>query len=67
MVEDLRFTQDVIRLRWRSLPHVATTCASSTRIMTTALIAFHGWIEDEGPDVIVVVASFAESTWYKYQ
>jgi 1,4-alpha-glucan branching enzyme len=66
MRDHLRFTKDLIRLR-RDLPalrgdHVrAFFCSDRDRV-----IAWHRWREGSGDDVIVV-ASFAETTWSGYE
>jgi 1,4-alpha-glucan branching enzyme len=66
MVDHLRFTQDVIRLRWRQ----PALRGESVRVFHVhngnRVIAFHRWLEGAGRDVIIV-ASLAESTWYDYQ
>jgi len=64
MVNQLRFTQDLIRLRW-SYPALrgdnvnAFYCDNHDRV-----IAFHRWLET-GEDVIVA-ATLSENTWYDY-
>jgi 1,4-alpha-glucan branching enzyme len=66
MVNHLRFTQDVIRLRWRQ-PALRTDNVRAFHVHdANRVIAFHRWIEGQGRDVIVV-ATLAESTWYGYQ
>ena len=66
MRDHLRFTKDLIRLR-RDLPALrgdnvrAFFCSDHDRV-----IAWHRWREGTGDDVIVV-ASFAETTWTGYQ
>lgn len=66
MRDHLRFTTDLIRLR-RDQPalrgdHVrAFFCSDHDRV-----IAYHRWREGTGDDVIVV-ASFAETTWRGYE
>jgi 1,4-alpha-glucan branching enzyme len=65
MRDHLRFSQDLIHLR-RELPALrsdnvrAFYCSDRDRV-----IAFHRWREQTGDDVIVV-ASFAETTWTGY-
>jgi len=66
MVDQLRFTQDAVRVR----------CAQPARrgeglnvcYMSDAdrVVAFHRWVEGEGKDV-VVVASLREETWWGYE
>jgi 1,4-alpha-glucan branching enzyme len=64
--DHLRFTKDLIRLR-RDLPALrgdnvrAFYCSDHDRV-----IAFQRWREGSGDDVIVV-ASFAETTWRGYE
>jgi 1,4-alpha-glucan branching enzyme len=65
MRDHLRFSQDVIRLRrdlsaLRSDNVRAFYCSDRDRV-----IAYHRWREQTGDDVIVV-ASFAETTWTGY-
>jgi 1,4-alpha-glucan branching enzyme len=66
MRDHLRFTTDLIRLR-RALPALPGDnvrvfyCSDHDRV-----IAYHRWREATGDDVIVV-ASFAETTWTGYQ
>jgi 1,4-alpha-glucan branching enzyme len=65
MRDHLRFTKDLIRLR-RELPALRGDnvrvffCSDHDRV-----IAYHRWREGTGDDVIVV-ASFAETTWTGY-
>jgi len=65
MRDHLKFIQDLIRVRR------AIRALTSDRIRVfhvnndNRVIAFHRWVDDVGEDV-VVVASFAESTWYSY-
>jgi len=64
-IDHLRFTQDLIRLR-ANQPALRGDnlnpfyCSDHDRVL-----AFHRWLEGIGHDVIVV-ASFAESTWWSY-
>ena len=66
MRDHLQFTKDLIRLR-RDLPALrgdnvrAFFCSDHDRV-----IAYHRWREGSGDDVIVV-ASFAETTWTGYE
>ncbi len=66
MRDHLRFSEDLIRLR-RDLPALRSDNVrafySSDR---DRVIAFHRWREQTGDDVIVV-ASFAETTWSGYR
>jgi 1,4-alpha-glucan branching enzyme len=65
MVDHLRFTQDVIHLRWAQ----PALRGDAIRVFhlhdQNRVIAFHRWLEQAGRDVIVV-ASLNESTWYGY-
>jgi 1,4-alpha-glucan branching enzyme len=66
MIDHLRFTQDVIRLRWRQ-PALRGEAVCVFHVHNdNRVIAFHRWLEGAGRDVIVV-ASLAETTWYGYQ
>jgi 1,4-alpha-glucan branching enzyme len=65
MVDSLRFTQDLIKLRWQ---HAALRGASVNVFHihnVNRVIAFHRWIEGEGRDV-VVVGTLREETWHGY-
>jgi len=65
MVNHLRFTQDLIRLRWN---HEALRGDNVNPFHVSngnRVIAYHRWLEGTGQDV-VVVATLAESTWYNY-
>jgi len=65
MRDHLRFTQDLIRLRWNQ-PALRSDCVSVFHVDgQTRVIAFHRWLEGQGKDVIVV-ATLAETTWYNY-
>jgi 1,4-alpha-glucan branching enzyme len=65
MVNHLRFTQDLIRLRWNQ-PALRGDNVNAFHIHDlNRVIAFHRWLEGTGQDVIVV-ATLAESTWYDY-
>jgi 1,4-alpha-glucan branching enzyme len=65
MVDYLRFTQELIRLRWRQ----PALRSDSIRVFhvhnQNRVIAFHRWLEGEGRDVIVV-ASLQETTYRNY-
>jgi 1,4-alpha-glucan branching enzyme len=64
-VNHLRFTQDLIRLRW-SCPALRGDNVNPFHVHDqNRLIAFHRWLEGTGQDVIVV-ATLAEDTWYNY-
>jgi len=64
MVNHLRFTQDLIRLRW-AYPALREDNVNPFHVHNqNRVIAFHRWL-DSGGDVIVV-ATLAEDTWYNY-
>lgn len=65
MADHLRFTQELIRLRWEqpALRGDSVRCFHVHNM--NRVIAFHRWIEGQGRDVIVV-ASLNESTWWSY-
>jgi 1,4-alpha-glucan branching enzyme len=65
MVDHLRFTQDLIRLRWNQ-PALRGEEVNPFHVHDeNRVIAFHRWLDGTGNDVIVV-ATLAESTWYNY-
>jgi len=65
MVNHLRFTQDLIRLRW-NYPALRGENVHPFHVHDqNRVIAFHRWLEGAGEDVIVV-ATLAENTWYDY-
>jgi 1,4-alpha-glucan branching enzyme len=65
MVNHLRFAQDLIRLRW-SHPALRGENVRPFHVHNqNRVIAFHRWLEGAGQDVIVV-ATLAETTWYRY-
>jgi 1,4-alpha-glucan branching enzyme len=66
MVNHLRFTQDLIRLRWRQPAMRGDNVRAFHVHDANRVIAFHRWLEVSGRDAIVV-ATLAESTWYGYQ
>ena len=64
-VNHLRFTQDLIRLRW-SYPALRGDNANAFHVDDiNRVLAFHRWLEGTGSDIIVV-STLAEATWYKY-
>jgi 1,4-alpha-glucan branching enzyme len=66
MVDHLRFTQDLIRLRW-AYPALRGDNVNPFHVNNqNRVIAFHRWLNWTGQDVIVV-ATLAESTWYGYR
>ena len=65
MVDHLRFTQDLIRLRWNQ-PALRGERVNPFHVHNqNRVIAFHRWLDGAGNDVIVV-ATLAETTWYGY-
>lgn len=65
MVNHLRFTQDLIRLRWNQ-PALRGDNVNAFHVSNSnRVIAFHRWLEGSGQDV-VVVATLAETNWYSY-
>ena len=65
MVNHLRFTQDLIWLRWNQ-PALRGDNVNPFHVHNqNRVIAFHRWLEGEGRDV-VVVATLSEATWYNY-
>jgi 1,4-alpha-glucan branching enzyme len=65
MVDHLRFTQDVVRLRWNQ-PALRGENVNAFHVHDqNRVIGFHRWLEGTGNDVIVV-ATLAEATWYNY-
>jgi 1,4-alpha-glucan branching enzyme len=64
MVNHLRFTQDLIRLRWNQ-PAIRGDNINPFHVdHQNRVIAFHRWL-DSGQDVIVI-ATLSESTWWGY-
>ena len=65
MVDHLRFTQDLIRLRWNQ-PALRGEQVNPFHVHNqNRVMAFHRWLPGAGNDVIVV-ATLAEITWYNY-
>src|SRR5580692_8989141 len=65
MVDQLRFTQDLVRLRWNE-PALRGENVNAFHVHgQNRVIAFQRWLEGTGNDVIVV-ATLAEATWYNY-
>ena len=65
MVNHLRFTQDLIRLRWNQ-PALRGDNVNAFHVHNqNRVIAFHRWLEGSGQDVIVV-ATLAEANWFNY-
>jgi 1,4-alpha-glucan branching enzyme len=65
MVDHLRFTQDLIRLRWNQPALRGDNVNPFHADDPNRVIAYHRWLEGTGQDV-VIVATLAESTWYNY-
>lgn len=64
MVDHLRFTQDLIRLRWNQ-PALRGDSVNPFHVHDqNRVIAFHRWL-NSGQDV-VVVATLSDTTWYNY-
>jgi len=65
MANHLRFTQDLIRLRWNQ-PALRGENVNPFQVHNqNRVIAFHRWLDGTGQDVIVV-ATLAETNWYDY-
>jgi len=65
MANHLRFTQDLIRLRWNQ-PALRGENVNPFHVHNqNRVIAFHRWLDGTGQDVIVV-ATLAETNWYDY-
>jgi 1,4-alpha-glucan branching enzyme len=65
MVDHLRFTQDLIRLRCNE-PALRGDNVNPFYVNDSdRVIAFHRWLEGMGQDV-VVVATLSETNWYNY-
>jgi 1,4-alpha-glucan branching enzyme len=65
MVNHLRFTQDLIRLRWNYAALRGDNVNPFHVHNQNRVIAFHRWLEGTGQDLIVA-ATLAEDTWYNY-
>jgi 1,4-alpha-glucan branching enzyme len=65
MVNHLRFTQELIRLRWNQ-PALRGDNVNPFHIHNeNRVLAYHRWLDGSGQDV-VIVATLSESTWYNY-
>jgi 1,4-alpha-glucan branching enzyme len=65
MVNHLRFTRDLIRLRWNQ-PALRGDNVNAFHVDDgNRVIAYHRWLEGTGQDVIVV-GTLAEANWYNY-
>jgi 1,4-alpha-glucan branching enzyme len=65
MVNHLRFTQDLIRLRWNHAALRGDNVNPFHVSNSNRVLAFHRWLEGTGRDV-VVVGTLSETTWYSY-
>jgi len=66
MSDQLRFTQDFIRLRWNQPALRGQSIHAYYSNNNDRVIAFHRWIEGQGLDV-VVVASLNDNPFFGYQ
>jgi 1,4-alpha-glucan branching enzyme len=66
MVDHLRFTQDLLRLRQAQPALRGDLVHPYYASDADRVLAFHRWLEGSGQDVIVV-ATLAEATWYGYE
>ena len=66
MCDQLRFTQDFIRLRWNQPALRGQSINAFYSNNLYRVIAFHRWIDGQGQDV-VVVASFNDAPFFNYQ
>jgi 1,4-alpha-glucan branching enzyme len=65
MVDQLRLTQDVVRLRWRQ-PALRGPLVRAFHVHNqNRVLAFHRWLDGHGHDV-VVIASLHDSPYYNY-
>jgi 1,4-alpha-glucan branching enzyme len=65
MVDFLRFTQDLIRLRWNQ-PAIRSSAIRVFHVHNdNRILAFHRWLEGEGRDVVVLV-SLNDRSLYNY-
>jgi 1,4-alpha-glucan branching enzyme len=65
MADHLRFTQDLIQLRWNYAALRGDNVNPFHVSNENRVIAFQRWLEGTGQDV-VVAATLAETTWYNY-
>ncbi len=65
MIDHLRFTQDLIRLRASQPALRGDNVRAYYASDGDRVVAFHRWLDGTGEDVIVV-ASLADSTWWSY-
>jgi 1,4-alpha-glucan branching enzyme len=66
MSDQLRFTQDFIRLRWSQPALRGQNINAYNAHNDNRIVAFHRWIEGQGLDVLVV-ASFNDNPFFNYQ
>jgi 1,4-alpha-glucan branching enzyme len=65
MMNHLRFTQDLVRLRWNQ-PALRGDNVNPFHVSNmNRVLAFHRWLAGTGQDV-VVAATLSETTWYDY-
>jgi len=65
MVDFLRYTQDIIRLRWNQ-PALRSSSVNAFHVHNqNRIVAYQRWIEGVGQDVIVVV-SLNDNAFYGY-
>jgi 1,4-alpha-glucan branching enzyme len=65
MPDHLRFTQDLLRLRQSQPALRGDNVNPFYSSDADRVLAFHRWLDGTGQDVIVV-ATFAEGTWWNY-
>ena len=65
MADHLRFTQELVRLRLAAPALRGDNVHAFYVSDTDRVLAYHRWIDGAGEDVIVV-ATFAEATWWNY-
>lgn len=66
MADQLRFTQDLLRLRNTRTALRGGNVRPFYACDSDRVLAFHRWLEGTGQDVIVV-ATLAEATWWSYR
>jgi 1,4-alpha-glucan branching enzyme len=66
MVDQLRFVQDFVHLRWNQPALRGPNVNPFHRHNQNRVLAVHRWLDGEGRDV-VVVASLADSAYFGYQ
>jgi 1,4-alpha-glucan branching enzyme len=66
MSDQLRFTQDIIRLRWNQQALRGQNINPYYSHDDNRIVAFHRWIDGQGLDV-VVVASLNDNPFFNYQ